>query len=117
MIVAVAATDAYSWAGAVGGVLGVVGLIGAAIAVLRSSISTNTIKLLKANNEALHEQNAQQQGEITTLKAKLEKQDERVEKQDQQIELLKEMVSGRKLLHELNDKVDQVLEALNGARP
>lgn len=81
--------------GVIGIFFGVLGLVGAAIAVLRSSIASNTITLLKANNEALHDQNEIQQQEINDLKTQLSTA-------SSQISMLKEMVLSAERLDDIS---------------
>lgn len=115
-MLAVTGGGAYSWVGTVGGILGVIGLVGAAVAVLRSSIATNTIKLLQANNAALHDQNGQQAQTIETQNAKIKHLEEKTADQDEKIRWLQERVDAKAVLGEINSKVDQMLEAMGGDR-
>lgn len=113
-MLAAAAGASTSWIGVVGGILGLVGLVGAAVAVLRSSIATNTIKLLQANNAALHDQNGQQAQTIDIQATKIQHLEEKTAAQDQKIRWLEERVDAKTLLGEINGKVDRVLAAMKG---
>ena len=94
-------------------VFGALGLVGSAIAILRGSIASNTIKLLQQNNEALHETNARQEEDISVLRRKLDTQ-------GHIISHLEDMVSGRQVLDALvitmEDHHKAVMSALGRSR-
>lgn len=95
-MLAVSSQHAYNWVGVVGGVLGVFGLVGAAIAVLRSTIATNTIKLLESENRVLRTQNQRQAQEIAELQATAK--------------VLIDRVDAKAQLGVMNEKLDRLLE-------
>jgi hypothetical protein len=113
-----AAAAHYNWLGDVGGVLGVLGLIGAAVAVLKSSIATNTIKLLQQNNAALHEQNGQQAATIAEQDHRITLLEDQARRKDEDIARLEKLVYAKDEIEKLNGKVDgyhqAVLEAIGG---
>ena len=102
-------TDWVAILGVIGILFGTLGLVGAAIAVLRSSIATNTITLLKANNEALHDQNEIQQLEINDLKTKLGAA-------SSQITMLREMVLSAERLDDISHQLTTNRKEIADAR-
>lgn len=97
--------ESWAWIGVVGGILGVAGLIGAAIAVLRSSIATNTITLLKENNAALKDQNENQAEQLHMLQST-------VGRQQVEIQTLTERVDAKAAIEAMNGKLDRMLARL-----
>lgn len=102
----------YTWVGIVGGILGIAGMFGGVFAVLKSSVTTNTIKVLRDENDILTKQNARQARDMEIQAATMKTMQARLDKQEEQMQYLKDLVSGTKIMEEVNEKVDRILVAL-----
>jgi hypothetical protein len=87
-------------------VVGIAGLFGIAFAVFRSNLATQTIALLKENNEALSVR-------VTQIEASSKVKDDLISHQGEQITVLRDLVTGTSIIEKLAVKMaenhDEVL--------
>ena len=86
-------------------VVGLAGVGGVVYAVFRSNLATQTIALLKDNNEAL-------QARVAQLETSEIRKDEVAKQQGMQIETLKDLVTGTTALNLLTAKIDTNQDSL-----